>query len=266
MVHEREHDVRMDAYCHRDKNIHLVVQQPSERFWVSVDLVARIPMSSDEIFEIITSPHNHEIFNSVSAPRKRKVVRDDGRGRQDIDMEQVGRWRFGPFRGSFGVRLKITQDRRKHSMVFELHPKAHGFMKQFSGNWKIFAYDAELEDRLLFPDKKRSGFHGWHRFMHEIEESLSRSHRRDSLVKLHQSVQPGFLPPPPMDRVLRKIAAAQVQSVMTDLMREAEKRASMTDAERDRRRARFKEENDDQQAARENRWTLRPFVQAITKC
>jgi hypothetical protein len=45
--------------------------------------------------------------------RNRKVLSDDGHGRQEVEVEQVGRWRFGPFKGSFAVKLLVTQDKRK---------------------------------------------------------------------------------------------------------------------------------------------------------
>lgn len=46
---------------------------------------------------------------------------------------------------------------------------------------------------------------------------------RASLVRLHQCVAPAAIPPPPLDQWLKKITAAQVRTVMEDLMKEADR-------------------------------------------
>jgi hypothetical protein len=54
-------------------------------------------------------------------------------------------------------------------------------------------------------------------------------------VQLRQSVQPAAVPPPPLDRVLQKISAAQVMGVMEDLMREAARLNALEEREERRR-------------------------------
>lgn len=252
-------------YKDYDDDIHLEVQQPEKGFWVNLSLVAKIPMSCDEIFDIITSPHNHEIFHSVDKPRERRVIKDNGRGRQEVDMEQVGRWRFGPFKGSFGVKLRVIQDRNAGRMTFKLRNQGRGYMKQFEGEWDICRYSGELEDELLNPGKIRSSFYGVNKLLHSVEESIVGRHKRESLIRLKQAVQPGFLPPPPLDRILRKIAAAQVKTVIKDLMIEAEKRSSMSASGRKERAQRYKQNDVSHggEAGSHRRWSIIPFLESV---
>ena len=42
-------------------------------------------------------------------------------------------------------------------------------------------------------------------------------------MRLHQCVAPAAVPPPPLDQWLKKITAAQVKTVMEDLMKEADR-------------------------------------------
>ena len=43
-------------------------------------------------------------------------------------------------------------------------------------------------------------------------------------MRLHQCVAPAAVPPPPLDQWLKKITAAQVRTVMEDLIKEADRR------------------------------------------
>lgn len=42
----------------------------------------------------------------------RKVLEDDGKGKQRVEVEQLARWRFLWFSGKFSTRLYVFQDRR----------------------------------------------------------------------------------------------------------------------------------------------------------
>ena len=51
----------------------------------------------------------------------RKVLEDDGRGRQKVEVEQVAAWRILMFHGSFSTRLLVSQDQRQGT-VSSLQP------------------------------------------------------------------------------------------------------------------------------------------------
>ncbi len=49
----------------------------------------------------------------LQAVSYRKVLRDDGAGRLDAEVEQIGQWKFLCFSGSFATRLFVYQDKRR---------------------------------------------------------------------------------------------------------------------------------------------------------
>lgn len=155
----------------------------------------------------------------------RKVVSDDGHGRQEVSVTQVGRWRFGPFKGTFTVNLAVTQDRKHGTVDFKLVPAHGGFMKNFTGSWTVAPYNEDSLDELVrYPGRHWGPIHGFKKAIHHLEEAVGVKHPEGSLVQLRQCVAPSILPPPPFDKMLRKITTAQVRLVMEDLLAEAERR------------------------------------------
>ena len=43
----------------------------------------------------------------------RKVLEDDGRGKQKVEVEQLAAWKLLMFSGSFSTRLYVFQDKRR---------------------------------------------------------------------------------------------------------------------------------------------------------
>lgn len=210
---------------HADDNITLTVEQPPDGFWVSLRLLARVPLPPDEVYDILTAPDNARYFRSIKAQRNRRVLANTAGGaRQEIEVDQVGRWRFGPFGGSFSVRLAVDQDRRRHTMDFRLIPARGSFMHDFSGGWRIQPYDADALEEMGHPGRHWGPLHGVRRALHRLEDQLAGRHAGSSLVELRQCVAPALLPPPPLDRVLKKITVRQVRTVMEDLLAEADRR------------------------------------------
>lgn len=220
---------------HKDENITVTVEQPPDGFWVSLKLIGRIPLPPEEVFDILTDPDNHKIFRSVKAHHNRKLIADDGRGRQEVEVEQVGRWRFGPFAGSFKVHLRVFQDRQEGCMGFRLAPTTRGpsFMKDFSGTWKIRPYNQDsLDEMVNYPGKHWGPLHNMRKALHHFEDKITGRHADSSLVELRQCVAPAMLPPPPLDRVLKKVTLRQVRTVMEDLFLEADRRNAQKARER----------------------------------
>ena len=91
----------------------------------------------------------------------RKVLRDDGKGRLDAEVEQIGQWKFLCFGGSFATRLYVYQDRRRGTVGLLCSPLClpcaplpsrpehaglqqidfklarPGLMKNFEGKWRV---------------------------------------------------------------------------------------------------------------------------------
>ena len=49
----------------------------------------------------------------LQAVAYRMVLRDDGKGRLDAEVEQIGQWKFLCFGGSFATRLYVYQDKHR---------------------------------------------------------------------------------------------------------------------------------------------------------
>jgi hypothetical protein len=47
----------------------------------------------------------------------RKVLEDDG-NRQLVEVEQLGRWRFLMFSGTFSSRVMVEQNRQDHQVTY----------------------------------------------------------------------------------------------------------------------------------------------------
>ena len=59
---------------------------------------------------------------ALQAVAYRKVLRDDGKGRLDAEVEQVGQWKFLCFSGTFATRLYVYQDKRHGTVGPALQP------------------------------------------------------------------------------------------------------------------------------------------------
>ena len=53
----------------------------------------------------------------------RKVLHDDKKGRQKVEVEQLAAWKFLMFSGSFATRLLVFQDKQQRTVGAERqHP------------------------------------------------------------------------------------------------------------------------------------------------
>ena len=52
----------------------------------------------------------------------RKVLHDDNKGRQKVEVEQLAGWKFLMFSGSFATRLFVFQDRHQRTVGAERQP------------------------------------------------------------------------------------------------------------------------------------------------
>lgn len=135
----------------------------------------------DEVFAILTTPDNHEVFSSIAAIPYRKVLRSNGfLGTRQVAVDHDGRWKLGPFGGKIRTKLLVEEDGRARTVRFTLRDgksekegggkeegsKAGGkgssslrggtsFMSRFEGGWRVAplsqsALDAALRVSLGF--------------------------------------------------------------------------------------------------------------------
>jgi hypothetical protein len=218
---------KLSVLNHQDENILLTIEAPPQGFWCSIKLLARIPLPPEEVYGILTDPENYKIFRSVKEMRNRRVLSDNKHGKEEVEVEQVGQWRFGPFKGSFNVHLIVNQDKHKRTMDFKLaHDKMQRpYMKDFSGGWVIKPYNSDNVDEMVtFPGRHWGSLHNLKKAFHELEDALTGKHANSSIVELKQSVAPGITPPKAFEGFLIKLTARQVRTIMEDLLKEADRR------------------------------------------
>ena len=242
------HEESPEAY--KSGNLSVKVWQPAGLLCM-IQVRARVPLSPDRIFNILTDIENQKIFRNNGGLRNRTVVKDDGRRLRVIDMVQNGRWRFLMFSGTFPVHLRVTQDSHLRKINFKL--QSTGFMKVFEGEWNIMPYSkeslrkAEISDRVFTRSFARgcggqqddaviSPVEIWGKktladaltvkldFSDGLENIFGArfaGSSAESLVTLRQSLKPALIPPPPLDSYVRKISAKITREIIEDLQTEA---------------------------------------------
>eukprot|EP01026_Neomeris_dumetosa_P006144 TRINITY_DN11930_c1_g1_i2.p1 TRINITY_DN11930_c1_g1~~TRINITY_DN11930_c1_g1_i2.p1 ORF type:complete len:307 (-),score=22.67 TRINITY_DN11930_c1_g1_i2:212-997(-) len=210
---DQDDKVTVENFSSQDMKISCT--QP-EGFFVKVAMKAKVNLSPHRIYDILVDPDNHKIFKTIQAPVLRKVLQDKGH-KQIVLVEQKAGWRFLVFKGSFTTRLKVHQDKRAGTIRFEL--VRSDLMKDFEGMWTIQPFNQTSLDDLINGTKPRFGLK---RFISDIQSTLSGG-PKSSLVCLEQSVQPKSVPPGPLAKMLRRIAAKQISFIMQDLKAEVER-------------------------------------------
>jgi hypothetical protein len=156
----------------RDKHISLKVEQASDGFWMGVTLLARIPLPPEEVYSILVSPENHKVFRSIKAFRNRQIIAVNKNGVEVVEVEQLGQWRFGPFRGQFSVKLHVEQDHHRRSIKFRLAPsKRASFMRKFNGEWEVKPFNGDSVEEMLSHtnNKHKNPLHGIGTALHRLE-------------------------------------------------------------------------------------------------
>jgi len=208
-----------------DADCKLEVTQP-EGWMCRVRLQTKIHLPPDELYDLLTQPDNSGVFRNIKALTSRKIIEDDHRGRQVIDIEQEAKWRFLCFGGTFSTKLFVHQNKPAREIMFKL--KESGMMKRFEGTWHIKPFNQQALDES-FGFNSRKGQHWTAGPVH----ALQGFHRRvrggsvkeaASLLTLEQSVCPNAVPPKALEGILKGIAARQVRNLVEDVRREVDKR------------------------------------------
>lgn len=212
-----------------DKNSKIVVTQP-EGFMCKLKMMARIDMSPDDVFDLLTNLDNTRIFRSLKPLSWRKVLADNGQGRVTAEFEQKAKWKFLFFSGTFKTRLVVSQDRDSRVINFRLAQP--GFMKKFEGSWRLQPFTQSALDALDAPPLgpaqggtwQGPSWSRWNTAVVTLQHRLGLPSKQEAtLAVLEQSLMPALIPPPPFDTMLKKIAARQLQIMLEDLQTEVKK-------------------------------------------
>lgn len=184
----------------------LTVTQPNGSF-CQIDARFSVPLPPDDVYDIITDPNNRRVFKNIKEVAYRKVLEDDG-NKQLVEVDQVGRWRFLMISGTFSCRVLVEQDRKQHTMNFDLVKQ--GMMKKFSGSWKI----EEL-------DRSRASSNGdASAATSKDDEKAEKQAQVGSWITFSQLVEPAIVPPWPLNGYVRGVTAKIVREILGDLQRE----------------------------------------------
>ncbi|KAK9810148.1 hypothetical protein WJX72_005616 [[Myrmecia] bisecta] len=194
-----------------------------------VSLRAKVDLPPDRVFDILTNPDNARVFRGIKRITYRKVLERDAQGRQKVEVEHEAAWKFLCFSGSFRTRLFCWQDPRAGTIRFKL--ARPGMMKNFEGLWVVQPFVPSLTVKR--DGSKTASTSGqspsgplWFdpaQALSNLQHKFGEHKMTASLITLEQSVLPAMVPPPPLDRIIKGIAAKQVRLIMDDLRTEVKR-------------------------------------------
>mmetsp|Transcript_5855 Transcript_5855/g.36300 ORF Transcript_5855/g.36300 Transcript_5855/m.36300 type:complete len:253 (-) Transcript_5855:460-1218(-) len=188
--------------CTVDVSMHVTVPKGCTcRMFATLD----VPIDADQVYDILTDPENRRVFRNVKQVLHRSVVEDDG-NKQVVDVEQLGRWKFLCFGGSFTTKLRVTQDRRRKTVKYAL--QSGGFMRTFDGTWKI------LEKKL---GSEKEDLTDWK----AVDEPAVRCSPTGAHVHFAQELCLAVSPPASLSRIIGKITAHTAKNILRDLYEES---------------------------------------------
>lgn len=176
------------------KNGNRVVASEKDGFLCHVTLRARVDLQPHDVFRIFANPDNSHIFRDINSVPYRKVLEDDGLGRQLVEIEQASGFKFLVIPIKFSTRLFVEQDEKALSLKFRLAKK--GTMKEFKGEWTLTPVTVKGEDG---------------------QETVT-----GTFVQLEQDVLPAFIPWF-CGRILRGISVNAVRRLLEDLEKVVER-------------------------------------------
>eukprot|EP00210_Caulerpa_lentillifera_P003357 g3203.t1 len=177
---------------------------------------ARLEAKPNQVFEIFERPDYDKIFEIFKLVKTHRVIKNDGSGHKEVDLEFDAQWRFWKVAGTcfIPISMKMNKDIGKIDFV----QKESGFLKVYQGSWSIMALtnDGQMLDPDDFP---------W--FVDGNENRIENAGMA-SLVSLELTLKPSIVPPPPIHTLLKGNTVDQVESLFRDLKIEANKNRDLS--------------------------------------
>ena len=104
-----------------------------------VEASCSFPVTDELFYELITHPENFDIFRNIQRCTFRKIIWNDGRGHQLVEVENESDWNLFVIRGAVQTRMIVEQDMRRGTMHFTLAPNAMSPLRELYGRWTITA-------------------------------------------------------------------------------------------------------------------------------
>lgn len=102
-----------------------------------VEASCSFPVTDMQFYELITHPENFEIFRNIQRCTFRKVLWNNGRGHQLVEVENESDWNLFVIRGAVQTRMIVEQDMSRGVMHFTLAPNAVSPLRDLYGRWTI---------------------------------------------------------------------------------------------------------------------------------
>ncbi|GAB4822662.1 hypothetical protein N2152v2_009708 [Parachlorella kessleri] len=165
---------------------------------------ARVPLSFEQVFALITHPTNEQIFRHLDKCDSREVLEAGGSsGLTVVESEHLASWRFLVFSGTVRTRLRVEQRPSEGQVDFSLVPSGSKLqlMRRFNGTWRIDKTGGSSQASCLGDAQDQ----------------------QPVLLTLQQEAQPTVYLPPPLGRLFRSIACRQLAGIFEDILVEAQR-------------------------------------------
>lgn len=175
---------------YQDHNFSIsVTQSPGYLCHIQAKAVFQLP--PDILFrQIITHPHNDQIFRHMDRRTHRTVLDSSGDTKQVLDVGHEGSWKFLFYRGKLTTNLIVEQDFQMNEMKFSLKSGSKGVMRKFVGKWLVAPHPDDINSSITYLD---------------------------------QDLALGIYIPSLFDNLLKKISCNQIKKIMEDVEAEVER-------------------------------------------
>ena len=176
--------------------------------------------NAQQALAILCDPEAHMIFRNVERILHRRPLPAPPQHEQSI-VSQVGRWRLGFLTGTFGLCVQVVVDRNACTMA----------IKQVRLPRELEALEERALEQLANSgeDARRtgafSGFEGCWTCVPTSSHIDGESSSSACEVHLTHCVRLAFVPPFPLDRLVRRVAEGVIRDMFRDLAAEADRRS-----------------------------------------
>jgi len=179
---------------------------------LEIEAATIFPIEERKVYEIITHPDNHEIFRGIQRCTHRKVLMNDGKGRQVLEVVNESDWNvLGLAHGSIKSRLVVEQSMSEGWMHFT-NPDSSVMLKHLYGQWRVYPLDSSVLRHLISQRRGAGDSISRHE---EIIES------EGSIVTLYQRFVPSTKLPKVLLGQFQRSAVYQIKQTFEDLIMEA---------------------------------------------
>lgn len=188
-----------------DMKVHLA--RPKATTW-RVEAVMELPLAPNQVYDILVDPSKERIFKDVKKVKKWQVIEDDGI-RQVVQVEQVAKWKYMCFGGTYSSLMKLEQDRQSRTVKFSQFNS--GDSQSFEGVWVVEEkkIDTWQGDRGIGTPQN--------------QVSSGSSPASISSIKLIQQLSMSSPPPSTVSRLIGQITANAAKGILRDIYEEADR-------------------------------------------